>query len=628
MTKNKDNPSTSGKYPLWYYAILILIPIIFFLLLEFFLQIFGYGADYSVFTKAYSAYPDYLFLNPNITHKYFTNVSAPPTTIADPFREKKSANAYRVFVLGESSVAGWPYVPNASFPRILKRKLQLYYPESEIEVINLGISAINSYTLKDFTPAILQQKPDLVIIYTGHNEYYGALGVASSQNLGNSSILIDSYITLKKFKTFQLIMNSLNSLSIAFSSNHSEQNLSQNETLMERMVGNNLIPYRSELFQEGIHQFENNISQILSKLTDRNCPVIIGSLVSNLADLPPFESIKDSDENALSYYELGKKELVIGNSNSARKLLRKAKDLDALRFRAPSEFNDIIKSLSRKFNIPCVELDTIFDKASVKGVVGNDFIVDHLHPNVEGYSLIAESFFNEIIKSGLAPKTQRNPAPDSILDGLLNQKFPFSELDSTIASLRIRILTGAYPFVPKGKPNKLIKDFNPVNIIDSLSIEVVDRWTTWEQAHYRLSQRYFALGYPDKAKKELEILLFDRPLNINIRKELITLLISIKSYTEALNHLVNLNNESPDAFSYKWIGAIALEQKDYVTAIANLLKSLDFSQNDPQVWYNLSGAYYLDNQINKALFAIQKCIELEPRNQVAVEFYNQLRSLQ
>jgi len=136
------------------------------------------------------------------------------------------------------------------------------------------------------------------------------------------------------------------------------------------------------------------------------------------------------------------------------------------------------------------------------------------------------------------------------------------------------------------------------------------------------------LGYPDKAKKELEILLFDRPLNINIRKELITLLISIKSYTEALNHLVNLNNESPDAFSYKWIGAIALEQKDYVTAIANLLKSLDFSQNDPQVWYNLSGAYYLDNQINKALFAIQKCIELEPRNQVAVEFYNQLRSLQ
>jgi hypothetical protein len=105
--------------------------------------------------------------------------------------------------------------------------------------------------------------------------------------------------------------------------------------------------------------------------------------------------------------------------------------------------------------------------------VGNDFIVDHLHPNVEGYSLIAESFFNEIIKSGLAPKTQRNPAPDSILDGLLNQKFPFSELDSTIASLRIKILTGAYPFVPKGKPNKLIKDFNPVNIIDSLSIEVL-----------------------------------------------------------------------------------------------------------------------------------------------------------
>ncbi len=44
----------------------------------------------------------------------------------------------------------------------------------------MGISAINSITLRDIIDDVLEENPDLIIIYTGHNEYYGALGPASN----------------------------------------------------------------------------------------------------------------------------------------------------------------------------------------------------------------------------------------------------------------------------------------------------------------------------------------------------------------------------------------------------------------------------------------------------------------
>ena len=62
------------------------------------------------------------------------------------------------------------------------------------------MAAINSYTLLDFMDEILEQSPDALLIYTGHNEYYGALGVGSEQSLGNSRWLIHTYLKLRSVK--------------------------------------------------------------------------------------------------------------------------------------------------------------------------------------------------------------------------------------------------------------------------------------------------------------------------------------------------------------------------------------------------------------------------------------------
>ena len=64
---------------------------------------------------------------------------------------------------------------------------------------------MNSFTLRDLFPGVLEQKPDLVLIYTGHNEYYGALGVGSMESLGSSREMVNFLLYLNKFKTASAI---------------------------------------------------------------------------------------------------------------------------------------------------------------------------------------------------------------------------------------------------------------------------------------------------------------------------------------------------------------------------------------------------------------------------------------
>ena len=85
----------------------------------------------------------------------------------------------RIIVQGGSTAAGWPYGFGASLAGMLQQRLQATLPRRNIEVITTAMTAVNSYTLMDFAEEIIAQQPDAVLIYAGHNEYLGVLGVGS-----------------------------------------------------------------------------------------------------------------------------------------------------------------------------------------------------------------------------------------------------------------------------------------------------------------------------------------------------------------------------------------------------------------------------------------------------------------
>ena len=159
------------KYPVGFYLVTVLAPFILFAFIEVALRVAGYGAPDPTFIPVPGSEGKLLFLNPDLTRRYFKGATFVPQSINDVFTVVKDPNILRIFILGESSAAGFPYEPNGSFSRFLALKLKLLYPQKKFEVVNLGIAAINSYAILDILEDVIAQKPDLVLVYTGHNEF-------------------------------------------------------------------------------------------------------------------------------------------------------------------------------------------------------------------------------------------------------------------------------------------------------------------------------------------------------------------------------------------------------------------------------------------------------------------------
>ncbi len=48
------------------------------------------------------------------------------------------------------------------------------YPYVDFDVVNLGISTVNSITLRYIVDDVLNQEADLILFYSGYNVYYGS----------------------------------------------------------------------------------------------------------------------------------------------------------------------------------------------------------------------------------------------------------------------------------------------------------------------------------------------------------------------------------------------------------------------------------------------------------------------
>lgn len=627
-TEKDKNPVSSKKPPKWFYLILALIPVIFFVLIEISLRIINYGIDYTQFKVVSNYYPDKLFLNPDLPYKYFFNIKQAPSVLPDGFDKIKKDNAFRVFVLGGSSAAGWPYVPNASFSRHLKRRLELLYPENTIEVINCGISAINSYTLRDFIPGIIEQEPDLILVYAGHNEYYGALGAGSSVFLGNSRFIVNTFIWLHKFKTTLFLRDAVDWIySLLYTKENAIEQKSDG-TLMSQMIGESLIPLDSDVYWNGINQFEGNLRDIMKMFADENIQVIIGTLTMNLLDQKPFVSVDTGNHpSAEGVYEDARRQLESGNIEEAQNLFLLAKELDALRFRAPERINRAIRQTANEFNYPIVDIDSLFKFNSPNNIVGYSLTVDHLHPNIDGYRIIADAYFDEMQKTNILPKGKKTEMAAGETDSVLFADFPFTKLDSTLAEFSIIMLTGTYPFVPKGTPNYKMLNYKMKDKVDTIAAAVINKEIKWETGHAKIAEHYLNTGDYKKFMNEMNAIIAERPYFDVPYENTIVNLIDRELLEESIPYLLKLHSFKPSYFSFKWLGQVYLRLNNPVKSLSYLVEAVKYSDADYQVWYNLSGAYYLNGNIKSSITAIEKSLQLNPGNPQAQNLYKQLKAL-
>ncbi len=223
-------------------------------------------------------------------------------------------------------------------------------------------------------------------------------------------------------------------------------------TMMAQMAQDKLIEYNSDIYWAGIEQFEGNLRDIFSMCKDAGVPVITSTLSSNLKDQKPFVSVENSlYPSADKIYENANEELLEEKVDSAKALFIYAKDLDALRFRAPEQINKTIIRLCNEYDYPFVRSDSLLNSISQNGIVGDNLMTDHLHPNVRGYQLIGNLFFSAMNKYGYLPTTEPSDLGESTADSLVFAYYNFTTFDSTVADFRIKILKNDWPYIKHEK---------------------------------------------------------------------------------------------------------------------------------------------------------------------------------
>jgi tetratricopeptide (TPR) repeat protein len=344
-----------------------------------------------------------------------------------------------------------------------------------------------------------------------------------------------------------------------------------------------------------------------------NVPIVLGTLASNLKDQKPFVSISDSENPpAEKIYQEAKLALAQGIYDSAFSKFIFAKDLDGLRFRAPEKINEIITSLGAKFSCPVVDVSRGFNNTSPDKIVGNNLMTDHLHPTYEGYKLMGELYFKQLERNGLLPELGKAKISESEIDNLLASQTNISVLDSVIAKYRILILQNDWPYSEKKSVEYMLKLFNRKNLIDSTALLVIDNKLSWEKAHRDVATFYLKNKDYKSFIHEINVLITQYPFIEEYYSYSTEQLLNAKLYDEAIPVLLKGFKQFPNALYSKWLGIISLSKSETDKSIFYLNKSLNYANNDPQVLYNLAGAYSLKGMYREALNSIQNCLKISP----------------
>jgi tetratricopeptide (TPR) repeat protein len=625
--KSKSSPKISIGKRILFSLFLFLTALIILLFVEGILRLANYGEDLRLFISAPEKLSNYYRCNPDIGKRYFYKQITVPDVPKDLFLKEKPENCYRIFVLGGSTTAGFPYGNNLMFSRILWRRLQDAFPKKRIEVVNTAMAAVNSYTLLDFTDEILKYEPDLFLIYAGHNEFYGALGVASLESIGQNRWVIKTYLKMEHLRLFRLLRNIVSGITTKFKQNKSIQHEDLTATLMERIVSEQSIPIGSKLYRQGKKQFRNNLEEILQLASRANVPVVLSELISNIGDQKPFLSVEsDTFPPAKQVYKKAQELENLGNYDEARRLYFRAKDLDALRFRATEDFNNIIHEAAAKYKAKVVGMKQIFEKESSNGIIGNRLMLEHLHPNLNGHFLIADGFFQTLMSEGfISPKWDSRNIKNT---SAYKKNWGMTVLDTAYGNLSIRWLKGGWPFQPKEFNNTSLKNYIPKNRIDSVALKVlVNKEIGLEVGHLNLANYYKDHKEYEKAYQEYRALMYTIPHEIMFYEGAAQMLLKLNKEKEAISILEESMRIRKNNFAVKRLARLYLRDGNISKSISYCAKAETDLLSDQDYLNTLAHTYIVSGQFENFNKVLKQIHTLKTASLKSFEYKNSAKTL-
>ena len=417
----------------------VVIPLLFFVLVEFTLRLMGVGTHYHYFNQIDIDGEAFYQENPDFADQFY-----PPSLNVGPlqntFAAERSDDRLRVFVLGGSAAMGFPH-KNHGVDRLLAAQLRSLFPDRDVEVVNTAMTSVNSHVVYQVAETLPAESADVAVILMGNNEVVGPYGPGTfNQNFLSSLSAIRALQALKRTRLWQLLDSSLAEVQ----SSDAKADLEWQG--MQMFVDNGVAeddPRMSAVYEH----FEGNLRDIVDTLNAKGMHVVLSTVPVNLRQSAPFLSISRDDLSASdeakltalreraelqalngrwreaqdlwqqaimldgghadSHFQLATSLENLGEFALARSHYERALDLDALRFRADTRINAIIERVARQYdssNVSFVHSSKGFDRASAPYAPGWDLLVEHVHYDFSGNAVLARIFARAIARH-LSPTT-------------------------------------------------------------------------------------------------------------------------------------------------------------------------------------------------------------------------------
>lgn len=350
--------------------------------------------------------------------------------------DEKPRGTIRIVVLGESAAYGDP-TPAFGLARCLEVLLEARFPKRRFEVVNAAMTAINSHAILPIARSCAEHQPDLFVIYMGNNEVVGPFGPGTGLTpFADNLERIRAGLWLRTTAVGQLAVQLGD---WARSRGAGPAVWRGMEMMLERPVS-----WSDPRLEPTMANFRRNledICRVAMGAAGGSGKVILCTVATNLRDCPPFASVHRADlaqadlerwsavygegqkleqegeaqaaadrfraaeeidpDYAELHFRLARAAESDGDAEKARYHYRLARDLDALRFRADSRINQLIRAVAaaEPDRIELVDAEEVFEEESAGGVPGSKYFLEHVHLTFAGNVLLAERVADKVAQA-------------------------------------------------------------------------------------------------------------------------------------------------------------------------------------------------------------------------------------
>ena len=336
------------------------------------------------------------------------------------FPIKKPLGTKRAFFLGGSTVHGRPYGPETSMSTWLEIALQVSEPDADWQIINCGGVSYASYRLLVVLEEILHYEPDLILLYTGHNEFL------EERTYGHLKPIREAQGPLA------LLLTRSHGLCFLMNQFHEAPAIQSAPLILPTEVDAVLdyqkgLEYyqRNDSWREAIcTDFQQNVAKMIQLCEDQSVPLVLFNPGRDLRNTPPFKS---EPTTGLTDSQLAEVEQLVNQSATSPEMrlasllqalqrdpdsadlhfllatyadverdwelakihFREACDRDLCPLRILSRMQQDLLDLADEHQVPLLDVEQLFAEQSVGGIAGENWFLDHVHPTIEGHQLIA-----------------------------------------------------------------------------------------------------------------------------------------------------------------------------------------------------------------------------------------------